>query len=175
MTKDNSPVDVTLNKSTSGTWRASKPSGFHLKPWQRLWVASGVVYLLIVAGSYHLLIPDRERIERKMVFAVVEEVRRYDGMAFAGESPRKVFEVASSKGYSAWIAQVRSKYRIGSEGNAGFTRIEKEYRDDLIDLPMKRIAGVLISVFAWLVPMGVFYAIGSVIDWIRRGASAAQR
>lgn len=174
MTKDTPPAEVTLNKSTSGTWRAAKSSGSHLKPWQRLWVVSGIVYLLIVAGSYQLLMPDQERIERKMIFAVTEEARRYDGMAFAGESPRKVFELASSMGFPVWIAQVRSTYRIGSEGNAGFAKIEKEYRDALIDLPMKRIVGVLISVFAWLVPMGVFYAIGLVIDWIRRGARGVQ-
>ena len=69
-----------------------------------------------------------------MVFAVTEEVRRYDGMAFAGESPRKIFEIARARGYAAWIAQVRSKYQIGPENNDGFARIEKNYKEAVSDL-----------------------------------------
>ena len=113
--------------------------------------------------------PNQESIERRMVFSVTEEVSRYDGMAFAGESPRKTFEIAQSQGYYPWIAQLRSKYRIGREGNAGFDRIEKEYREAISDLPVKHTIGVMLCVVAWLAPMAAFYAIGIVIDWIKRG------
>ena len=169
-----SPIDVTLEKTTSGTWKRPAVPKLSFKPWQRLWFVIGMVYLLILAGSYQLLVPDQEQIERRMVFAVTEEVRRYDGMAFAGESPRKVFEVARAKGYAPWIAQIRSRYRIGPEGNAGFDRIEKEYRDAVTDLPLKRISGIVLCVLAWIVPMAVFYAIGRVMDWIMRGTRGMQ-
>lgn len=167
-----SPINVTLKKSPSGTWEAPGPPGRRrrLKPWQRLWIASGLIYLLLLAGSYYTLMPDREGIERRMVFSVTEEVRRYDGMAFAGESPRGIFDTARRQGYASWIAATRTKYRIGPEGNPGFERLEKNYRDALSDLPLKRTVGVLVCVVAWLVPMAALYAIGSVVEWIKRGA-----
>lgn len=119
-----------------------------------------------------MLVPNLERIERKMVFSVTEEVRRYDGLAFAGESPRKIFGIARSQGYTQWIASVRSAYRIGPEGNAGFDRVEQAYHDAISDLPSKRSLGMMICFVAWLMPMSALYAIGLVIDWIKRGTHA---
>lgn len=107
-----------------------------------------------------------------MVLSVTEEVHRYDGMAFAGEAPRKIFETARLLKFPVWIAQVRSTYRIGPEGNAGFDRIEKNYREAIADLPVKQIFGALLCLIAWLVPMSVLYAIGFVVDWIKRGAQS---
>lgn len=169
-----SPIDVTLTKSPSGTWKRPETPRRPFKPWQRLWLVTGIIYLLMLAGSYHLLIPDHESIERKMVLSVTEEVHRYDGMAFAGESPRKTFETARSLGFPVWIAQIRSTYRIGPEGNAGFDRIEKSYQEAISDLPVKQTVGLLLCLIAWLVPMSVLYAIGFVVDWIKRGAQGIQ-
>lgn len=172
--KSKSPTEVSLNKSSSGTWRASEPQKRRFKPWQRLWLVSGLIYLFMIAGGYHLLMPDRESIERRMVFSVTEEVRRYDGMAYVGESPRKIFEIARSQGYSAWIAAIRSKHRIGPEGNAGFEKIDKKYREAISSLPVKQSLGILLCIIIWLVPMGVFYAIGYIVDWIKRGTLEIQ-
>jgi hypothetical protein len=172
--KNKSPIDVTLEKSSSGTWKAQETPKLPFKPWQRLWFVTGIIYLFMLAGSYHLLMPDQESIERKMVLSVTEEIKRYDGMAFAGDSPRKTFEQARSQGYAAWIVQVRSKYRIGPEGNAGFDNIEIRYREEISDLPAKRTIGILICAAAWLVPMALLYAIGFVVDWIKRGTRGTQ-
>lgn len=168
-TKNNSPIEVTLEQSSSGTWTIPESPRRQFKPWQRLWLVTGILYLLLLAGSYHMLMPDQETIERRMVFSVTEEVKRYDGMAFAGESPRKIFEIARTQGYAAWVAETRSKYRIGFEGNGGFDRIEKNYREAISDLPVKRTVGILICIAAWIVPMAVLYSIGFVVDWIKRG------
>lgn len=165
-----SPINATLKKSPSGTWEVPESPRRRLKPWQRLWIVSGIIYLLLLAGSYYLLLPDRESIERHMIFSVTEEVRLYDGMAFAGESPRNIFENVRRQGYASWIAATRTRYRIGREGNAGFDRIEKNYQEAVSDLPVKRTVGVLVCVVAWLFPMGGLYTIGSVVEWIRRGA-----
>lgn len=167
-------MEVTLEKSPSGAWKVPESPKRQFKPWQRLWIATAIVYLLMLAGSYYLIMPNQESIERKMVFAVTEEVRRYDGMAFAGESPRQIFEIARSQGYAAWIAQIRSKYQIGPEANDGFDRIEKNYREAISDLPVKRTIGLLLCFAAWLVPMAALYAIGFVVDWIRWGARGIQ-
>jgi hypothetical protein len=167
--KNNSPAEVTLEKSSSGIWTRSKAPKLLFRPWQRLWLVTGIIYLLMLAGSYYLLMPNQESIERKMVSSVIDEVHRYDGMAFAGESPRKIHEFARSQGYAAWITEVRSRYRIGPEGNAGFERIEKNYHEAVSDLPIKQTVGIFICVAAWLVPMAVLYAIGFVVDWIKRG------
>ena len=161
---------ITLNKSSSGTREVLKSPKRQFKPWQRLWIVTGIIYLLMLAGSFQLLMPDKESIERNMVFSVTEEVRRYDGMAFAGESPRKIFEIAHSQGFATWIAVTRSKYHIGPAGNSGFDRIEKEYREAISDLPVKRTFGFLLCVVFWLVPMAVLYSIGFVVDWIKKGA-----
>ena len=168
------PTDITLEKSSTGTWNVPIARRLRFKPWQRLWFVSGIMYLLMLAGTFHLLVPDHESIERRMVLSVTEEVHRYDGMAFAGESPRTLFERARSLGYHAWIQQVRSTYRIGAEGDAGFDRIEKKYQEALSDLPTQQIIGILICSIAWLVPMSVFYAIGFVLEWIKRGTRGLQ-
>jgi hypothetical protein len=170
--KSESPIEVTLEKSSSGTWEASKSPKRKFRPWQRLWLVTGIIYLLMLAGSYYLLMPDQESIERRMVLSVTEEVCRYDGMAFAGESPRKIFEIARTQGYAAWIAAIRSRYHIGPEGNTGFEKIEHEYREAISTLPVKQALGVLLCIVAWLLPMTVLYAIGFVVDWIKRGARA---
>lgn len=167
--KNTSHMDITLNKSPSGTWKAPDFRKLQFKPWQRLWFATAIIYLLLLAGSCQLIMPNQESIERRMVLSVTEEVHRYDGMAFVGESPRTIFETARSQGYAAWITQLRSKYRIGPEGNAGFDKIEREYRDSISDLPMKRTVGIVICIVVWAIPMAVLYAMGTVIDWIKRG------
>lgn len=173
--KNDSPTEVTLEQSPSGVWAVPNSPKRLLKPWHRLWLITGIVYLLVLAGIFQMLMPNQESIERKMVFSVTEEVRRYDGMAFAGESPRKIFEVARSKGYSDWIKQIRSNYRIEFEGNPGFDKIERDYREAVSDLPVKRVIGILICVVAWLTPMAVFYVFGFVIDWIKRGVRVIQK
>lgn len=172
--KNESPIEVTLEKSSTGTWSVPETPKRQLQPWQRLWFAAGAIYLVILAGSYYMLMPNQERIERKMVFSVTEEVKRYDGMAFAGESPKRIFESARSQGYAAWIAEARSRYKIGPEGTVEFARIEQNYQDAIYDLPAKRNLGVMICFVAWLMPMSLLYAIGLVVDWIKRGARALQ-
>lgn len=165
------PTEISLEKSSTGTWTAPQPPKHQLNAWQRLWLVTGVIYLLMLAGSFYMLVPDQEQIERQMVFSVTEEVKRFDGMAFAGESPRKIFANARSQGYSTWIAQIRTKYRIGPEGNAGFGRIDEVYHDAIIDLPVNRKLGMLICFLAWMIPMSAFYAVGSGWDWIKRGVN----
>lgn len=162
-------MDVTLEKGPSGTWKVPKAPKRRLQPWQRLWLAAAVIYLLLLAGSFRLLMPTPESISRSMVQAVIDEVRRYDGLAFAGESPRAVYDNARSQGYAVWIAGVRRHYRIGPEGNPGFERIERSYRDALADLPLKRVVAVLLCLVAWLVPMALLYGFGALVEWIRRG------
>jgi len=161
---------ITLKKSSTGTLEAPKFTRYRFNSWQRLWIVTGIIYLLMLAGSFYVVMPDKESIERQMVFSVTEEVRHYDGMAFAGESPQKIFEIANSQGYAQWIESIRFKYHIRPDGNAGFDKIENEYREAISDLPVKRTIGVIICVVAWLLPMAVLYAIGFVVDWIKRGA-----
>ena len=173
--KSDNPRAVTLEKSPSGTWAVPAHSRRLVQPWQRLWFISAIVYLLALAGCYCMLMPSRQSIDRSMVFSITEEVKRYEGMAFAGESPAEIFAAAGSQGYAVWIATLRTKYRIGPEGNTGFTRVEKEYRDAISDLPAKRILGVILCFIAWIIPMTLFYAAGLVIDWIKRGAHTAQK
>jgi len=171
---DKTPTEISLVKSSTGTWTAPQPVKHQLNAWQRLWLVTGAIYLLMLAGSFYLLVPDQEQIERQMIFSVTEEVKRFDGMAFAGESPRKIFAGARLHGYSTWIAQIRTRYQIGTAGNAGFGRIEKVYHDAISDLPVKRKLGLLSCFLAWMIPMSAFYAVGSGVDWIKRGNGAIQ-
>jgi hypothetical protein len=168
------PIEVTLEKSSSGTWIAPESSTRQLQPWQRIWFVTGIIYLLVLAGSYYMLLPNQESIERKMFFSITEEVKRFDGMAFAGESPKKILKDAKSLGYGNWVMRLQTKYQIGPEGRAGFERIVNDYRDAIVDLPAKRKLGVMICIVAWMIPMSLLYATGLVIDWIRRGSHPVQ-
>jgi len=163
---DNNRHDVNLQQSASGTWEKA-PRYKSLRPWQRLWIVTGVVYLLMLTGTYAVIMPDTERIEKDMVLAVMDEVKRYDGMAFAGASPRKIMEAARAQGYDTWISGARRQFHIGHEGDAGFARIDKEYRSALSGLPARRVKGILLCVVAWAVPMAFLYAMGLLGSWIR--------
>jgi len=163
-------MNITLNKNRSGIWGLPEKAR-DLKAWQRLWVATGIIYLLMVLAAGYVLMPTRGAIDRNMVFAVTEEVRKYEGLVFAGESPEKILESARSQGYSAWIAGLRKKLRIGKEGDAGFARIEREYRRDIESLPLKRLKLTAILWLAWVVPMAALYALGYMVDWVNQGKS----
>src|SRR5689334_4813291 len=103
-------MHITLNKNRSGSWGLPEKAR-ELNAWQRLWVVAGVSYFLMVVATGCLLMPTRGRADRDMVFAVTEEVRKYEGLVFAGDSPEKIFETARSQGYSVWITGLRRKCR----------------------------------------------------------------
>ncbi len=163
-------MSITLNKNRSGIWSLPEKAG-DLKAWQRLWAATGIVYFLMVLAAGYVLMPTRGAIEKNMVFAVTEEVRKYEGLVFAGDSPEKILESARSQGYEAWIAGLRKRFRIGPEGDAGFDRIERDYRRDLENLPLKRLKLSALLWLAWVVPMGALYAMGYMVDWVNQGKS----
>ncbi|QEM70012.1 hypothetical protein FO488_18845 [Geobacter sp. FeAm09] len=160
--------DVTLHKDSSGAWRRAQ-RWRDLRGWHRLWLVTGALYLLLLAAAGWLLMPERRQVDKAMVFAVTEEVRRYDGLAFVGDSPEGVFETARAQGYGPWIAHVRTTYRIGREGDQGFDRIEREYRRAVAALGWRRLklTGWLLA--GWVAPMGLLYVMGSLVAWIRQG------
>ena len=163
-------MNVVLHKNGSGMWSRAQ-SGQGLKSWQRLWLVTGVTYLFMLVATGWLLIPERRQVDKAMVFAVTEEVRRYDGLAFVGDSPEKIFEAARTQGYAPWIARIRKAYSIGKEGDDGFGRIERDYRQTLETLSTKRLKLSGWLCVAWVVPMGVLYAAGGLIGWIKQGKS----
>jgi hypothetical protein len=163
-------MNIILHKNRAGIWnRAQRRRG--LKSWQRLWLVTGITYLLMLVATGWLLMPERRQVEKAMVFAVTEEVRRYDGLAFVGDSPGEIFETARAQGYAPWIARIRKVHRIGREGDAGFGRIEKEYRRAMETLATKRLELSGWLCVAWVVPMGLLYAMGSLVGWIKQGQS----
>jgi hypothetical protein len=165
-------MQLTLKKDSTGAWGrqtagSGKPRRF--RAWQRLLVATGVLYLLLLIAAGFLLMPDRDHIERSMIFAVTEETKRYDGLAFAGEAPSTIFDQARNQGFQSWISQVRRKYQIDKNGDAGFAAIDRRYRQELSDLPAKRLSVVVWLLAAWLVPMLFVYLTGLLLAWIKRG------
>jgi hypothetical protein len=163
-------MNVVLHKNGSGIWSRVQ-SGHGLKSWQRLWLVTGVTYLLMLVAAGWLLMPEHRQVDKAMVFAVTEEVRRYDGLAFVGDSPEKIFEAARARGYAPWIARIRKAYSIGKEGDDGFGRIERDYRQALETLTTKRLKLTGWLCVAWVVPMGLLYAAGGLINWIKQGKS----
>ena len=163
-------MNINLHKNGSGIWSLAH-SGHGLKSWQRLWLVMGVIYLLMLVATGWLLMPERRQVDKAMVFAVTEEVRRYDGLAFVGDSPEKIFEAARSQGYASWIARIRKTYRIGKEGDDGFGGIERDYRQAIESLTMKRLKLSGWLCIAWFVPMGLLYAGGGLVGWIKQGTS----
>jgi hypothetical protein len=163
-------MNVVLHKNGSGIW-SRMHSGHGLKSWQRLWLVTGVTYLLMLVATGWLLMPKRRQVDKAMVFAVTEEVRRYDGLAFVGDSPEKIFEAARAQGYVPWIARIRRAYRIGRVGDDGFGKIDRDYRQALETLTTKRLKLSGLLCVAWVVPMGLLYAAGGLIGWIKQGKS----
>lgn len=145
--------------------RSRKP----LKGWQRLWVATGFLYLLLIVVAGFVLMPNRRQIDKAMVTAVIEEVRKYQGLAFMGESPEKTFERAQKLGLAPWVVKVRKTYRIGKEGNAGFGRIDEMHSEAINALQHERLKLSAWLFAAWIIPMVVLYAMGALVDWISRG------
>jgi len=162
-------MNVTLHKKKrSGIW--SRAERCHdLKSWQRLWLVTGVTYLLMLVATGWLLMPERRQVDKAMVLTITEEVRRYDGLAFVGDSPEKIFEIARAQGYDRWIAHVRKVYGIGREGDAGFGRIERDYRQAMETLTSRRLKLSVWLLAAWAAPMGLLYVMGGLVGWIKRG------
>lgn len=165
---------IKLEKNPSGTWETPRRRRFVLFPsgltrLQRLWIAVAVVYLTLIVAAGWLLMPDRGRAERAMVFAVTEEARKYDGLAFVAESPSGIYEIARREGFDNWIAGVRKKYRIGAGADPDFAAIRKQYLKDLDSLGTRQTIVALLLGIAWAGPMAVFYAAVRVMDWINRG------
>jgi len=163
-------MNVILDKKTAGI-RSLAHIGRGLKSWQRLWLVTGGIYLLMVVAAGLLLMPERRQVDKAMVFAITEEVRKYDGLAFVGDSPERIFQAARSQGFAPWIARIRKTYRIGREGDDGFGRIEKDYRQAVESLTTQRLKLLVWLCVAWVVPMGLLYAAGGLIGWIRQGTS----
>lgn len=153
-------------KHPSDTCRRSKNP---LKGWQRLWIATGFLYLLMIVATGFVLMPNRRQIDKAMVSAVIEEVRKHQGLAFMEESPEKTFETARKLGLVPWVAKVRKTCRIGREGDAGFGRIDREHSAAIRSLHDDRLRLSAWLCVAWLVPIVLLYAMGSLVDWIRRG------
>jgi len=165
---------IDLKKGPSGTWESpgirrffAFPSG--LTRLQRLWIAVAAAWLALVAATGYVLMPDRVQVERAMVFAVTEEVRRYDGLAFVAESPSGIYEAARREGFDRWIGNVRKKYRIGADADRDFARIRDKYLRDLDRLGDRQSALLLLLALAWAGPMAALYAAVRVIDWIAGG------
>jgi hypothetical protein len=163
-------MNIVLHKNSSGFWSRAQ-SGHGLKSWQRVWLVTGITYLLMLVATGWLLMPERRQVDKAMVFAVTEEVRRYDGLAFVGDSPEKIFEAARTQGYALWIARIRKTYSIGKVGDDGFGKIERDHRQAIETLATKRLKLSGRLCIAWVVPMGLLYAAGGLIDWIKQGKS----
>ncbi len=167
-------MDINLEKGPSGTWETRKKRSFslfqpRLTRLRCLWVAAAIAWLALMAAAGYVLMPDRGDAERALVFAVTEEVRRYDGLAFVAESPSGIFDAARGEGFDRWIANVRGKHRVGPDADRDFARIRERYLRDLESLPNRQSALLFLLGLAWVVPMAALYAAVRVMEWIVGG------
>ncbi|MRR53279.1 MAG: hypothetical protein EG822_02035 [Deltaproteobacteria bacterium] len=135
----------------------------------RLWLVTAVVYLVMLVVAGFFLMPNRGQVERALVFAVTEEVRKYDGLAFVAESPRRIYAAARRKGLDHWIAEVRQKHRIGSEADPAFARMWEKHLSDLRGLGDRQMKLLILLAMAWAGPMAALFAAVRVMEWINRG------
>lgn len=167
-------MDINLEKGPSGTWERRKERRSarfqpRLTRLRRLWVTAALAWLALVAGTGWLLMPGRGDAERALAFAVTEEVRKYDGLAFVAESPSGIYEAARRQGFDTWIAKVRGRHRIGPDADRDFARIRERYLRDLESLPNRQGALLFLLGLAWAVPMAALYAAVRVMEWIVGG------
>jgi len=165
---------IDMKKSPTGVWENPRRRRFFAFPsgltrLQRHWIAVAAAWLALVAATGYVLMPDRIQVERAMVFAVTEEVRRYDGLAFVAESPSGIYEAARNEGFDRWIAKVRKKHGIGVDADRDFVRIRDTYLRDMDRLGDRQSALLLLLALAWAGPVAALYAAVRVMDWISRG------
>lgn len=165
-------VDIELEQHPSGSWekpRRRSPGAFFsgLTRLRRLFVVVAALHLGLVTVAGFLLMPTRVQAERAMVFAVTEEVRKYDGLAFVAESPAGIYQTARSEGFDNWIAGVRKKHRIGADADLDFMRLREKYRQDLGSLGHRQLKLLALLVLAWAGPMATVYAAVRVMEWIQ--------
>jgi hypothetical protein len=140
-----------------------------LNRWQRLWIATGITYLLCILATGYVIMPDRRQIGREMVNAVIEEVRLYDPFAFIGESPVTTYDTAEKEGYNRWEKRMRAKYTAGLPA-AGFDRIETSYHRAASDLPAKQMTIIILLILGWLLPMAMLSVLNRTVRWIILGS-----
>jgi AcrR family transcriptional regulator len=167
-------MTINLRKNRSGAWEYPGKKGLFrsshgLTRLRRLCVVVGIVYLILIAVAGHVLMPNRVQEERAMVFAVTEEVRRYDGLAFVAESPSALYEAARREGFDSWIARVRRTYRIGPGADRDFEEIRKRYLQGIDSLGDRQKRLLYLLALAWVAPMAALYASACVMEWICRG------
>jgi hypothetical protein len=167
-------MEIDLEKNPYGGWERPKRRRLRtflsgLTRLQRLWLVAAAVYLALLVVTGFLLMPDRGQVERAMAFAVTEEVRRYDGLAFVAESPSGIYEAARREGFDNWIAGVRKKHGIGTEADPDFARIREKYLHDLHSLGDRQMKLLVLLALAWAGPMAALYGAVRVMEWINRG------
>lgn len=136
---------------------------------KRLWLVTAVVYLALVVVAGIFLMPNRQQAERALVFAVIEEVRKYDGLAFVAESPSGIYAAARRKGLDHWVAEMRKKHRIGTEADPAFARMREKYQGDLGSLGERQLKLLVLLALAWAGPLAALFAAVRVMEWINRG------
>ena len=140
-----------------------------LNAWQRLWLATGVVYLLCILATCSVILPDSDQIGHEMVISVIDEVRKYDPFAYIGDAPRTIYDQARKEGYENWEKRLRKRYATASP-TPGFDRIEKAYSRADSDLPAARRKVCLMLALGWLLPMALLSVINRTARWIMAGS-----
>lgn len=140
-----------------------------LNSWQRLWLATGVVYLLCILATCSVILPDSDQIGHELVISVIDEVRKYDPFAYIGDAPQTVYAEARNEGYEHWEKRLRKRYATGSHA-PGFDRIEKAYSRAVTDLPAARQKVCLMLALGWLLPMALLSVINRTARWIIVGS-----
>lgn len=167
-------MEIDLRNNPDGSWEHPKRRRFGaylsgLTRLMRLWLVTAVVYLILVVVAGIFLMPKRGQAERAWVFAVTEEVRKYDGLAFVAESPSRIYQAARREGVDRWIASLRKRHRIGTEADPDFARMREKYLRDLISLGDRQMKLLVLLAFAWAGPVAALYGAVRVMEWIYRG------
>jgi hypothetical protein len=139
-----------------------------LDGWQRLWLATAVVYLICVLLTGYLIMPDSNQLGRELVTRAIDEVRKFNPFAFIGEAPQVTYAAARKEGYAAWERRLRAKATQGVPA-PGFDRIEKEYRQALAELPARQLKVGCLLALGWLGPMALLTLVNRTVRWIIRG------
>lgn len=167
-------MEIGLKKNSFGPWERPNRRSLGtllsgLTRLMRLWLVTAVVYLILVVVSGLFLMPNRGQAERAWVFAVTQEIRKYDGLAFVAESPSEIHEAAQREGVDRWIASLRKKNRIGTEADPDFVRLREKYLLDLRSLGDRQLKLLVLLALAWAAPMAALFAAVRVLEWIKRG------
>ena len=141
----------------------------HLNGWQRLWVLSSAIWLVIVGIFASTMIPKSSDYAKDRLYDTIDVVGKHlekenPDVYYKGAWTTRTEDYADLKDDEI-LDKLHSKY----EDSVDFTPIEREYRHKINGLRTDQLKTVGISFLVWGIPSLLVYILGVAVGWVFKG------